>query len=96
MALPKREARIAQLILRGFQPSVAERIVADCERDEQRIIPAAEAGWLADPQPGDEEAARLWWYWSPDVPTAMRRILDARVIERDRDQGSGVRGQADA
>lgn len=84
--LPAREKRIAQLVLRGIMPSVAERVVAECEDAGQQILTPAEAGWLADPQPGDAEQARLWWYWSPDVPTRLRRILDARVV-RDAKRG---------
>jgi hypothetical protein len=28
----------------------------------------------------DVEQARLWWRFTPDVPPAWRRILEARVV----------------
>jgi hypothetical protein len=77
---PSREQRIAALVRRGILPSVAERIVNEAEADGQRILAGAE---LAERFPVDAasiEQARQWWLFSTDVPTAWRRILDARQV----------------
>ena len=78
--LPSREAQIAQLVLRGIMPSVAERIAAEAEADGERVTPPNEAAWRGEVTEADKEQARLWWYYTPDVPQRLRRILDARVL----------------
>jgi len=78
--LPSREARIARLVLRGVMPSVAERAVAEADANGQRIPNPNEAAWDAEITAADQEQAKLWWYYTPDVPTRLRRILDARVL----------------
>lgn len=78
--LPSREARIARLVLRGIMPSVAERVVTEAEDSGQRIMPPNEAAWQAEVTEADKEQARQWWYYTPDVPQRLRRILDARVV----------------
>lgn len=78
--LPNREARLAQLVRRGILPSVAERVVAEAEAAGQRIPPPNEAAWEGDVSAADQEQAKLWWYYTPDVPQRLRRILDARPV----------------
>ena len=78
--LPNREARIAQLVRRGILPTLAESIVNECERAGQRLLTTAEAEAQADVTAADVEQARLWWRFTPDVPTDWRRILEARVV----------------
>jgi len=78
--LPPRESRLRQLVLRGIMPSVAERIVAECEAVDQRLLSEDEAVALAEVTAADMEAARTWWWWAPDVPVSWKRLLDAQVV----------------
>jgi hypothetical protein len=78
--LPSREAQIAQLVLRGIMPSTAERAVSIAADNDWRIPSPNEAAWDAEITAADIERARLRWYYSPDVPQRLRRILDARVV----------------
>jgi hypothetical protein len=78
--LPSREAQIAQLVLRGIMPSTAERAVDRAAANDWRIPPANEAAWDAEVTAADIERARMWWWYTPDVPQRLRRILDARVV----------------
>jgi hypothetical protein len=80
-----REAQIAQLVRRGLPPSTAERIAATVEAREDRLLTAEEeqatAGMQTPEQIAAAEAeARAWWYFTPGVSRAFRRILDARVV----------------
>lgn len=71
------EQRTRQLILRGLMPSEAERIVQEC-LEREGVLPPGEAALEATVTDANIERARQVWYYSPDVPDRLRRILDAR------------------
>ena len=81
--MPTREERIAALIRNGIMPATAEQIVNDVDANGGRLLTPGEAQALAVTTDTDIERARHWWWYSPDVPQRLRRILDARRVKGD-------------
>lgn len=75
-----RTEQVQFLVEIGFMPSTAERLVQDDADADSQIIGTRKAANLATVTPADAETAAQWWYYSPDVPLAIKRMLDATPI----------------
>lgn len=79
--MPTPDERIQALVARGVMPTEAERIVADSDAREGRLLTGVEAETLAIPDDAGMQADRLWPYFTPDIPTKYKRLWTARVVD---------------
>lgn len=70
----------AQLIRAGFLPSLVEDALAAADTAEQALPTAADA-LGAEMTDADIEQAKVFWWYSPDVPQPFKRLLTARPRE---------------
>jgi hypothetical protein len=74
------DEQVRQLIRRGLLPSQAERIVAQAAARDHQLLTPAQAVRQSTVTATDIEQARSWFYYSPAVPYAIKRMPDARSL----------------
>lgn len=75
------EKQVELLVGLGFMPAAAEAIVRDDQEAKHEIISTRASDRHAKITNIEAQIAAAWWYYSPEVPTQTKRMLDAKQTE---------------